>query len=204
MPPPWLVTVPSAVDKTSLIAGKWNNTVPISVVSKIPLQIIIPAFTLNPKQISGNTSGVIAGEWQFAQFNYTAPSWFTLPTIPFDFINQQNIIYVIRYRVGNTCIRYKFPNEEICIETLGQPYAGQVIGPQFSIEIFQDSGSVRTSLTGQQIILNTSILYTPVGPIYPTASPQLTPLNQVSNDLFVTFPIVLPFNWPANDLWNSN
>jgi hypothetical protein len=205
----WLNTIPVGIDKSTGTANRWNNTQPVSPIEKVPWNLVIPSIT--QAEVSGSLPPTISYNtaYQCCQFNYTAPSSFTIVTLSDGPLNYYPLMLVIRYRVGTVNTRYNLSTGYFSIAggpNIPQPYKGQLILPQFSIEGYIVEGKYTpwtTEFPGYN--LRTSLLTTPPQPLYGQQPISLVPSGGiVTSDLYTTPNMNLPFNWPSDCLWNSN
>lgn len=222
MPPPWLITTPTAPDTSSPLAVKWTKgTTPVSAISKISVSIQIPAFTCGTWACTGYSVRV-------AQFNFSLPSSFTL--VPRTFVNfiyslgAAGIVLTVRYRIGTQGFRYLL-NPQLNIGEFprftvpGLLYTGQIIKPNFVIEAWTPSAPD----SQHQIIsiptvtnIQTSIVQLPeASPLPSIVSPAVSivttltgSIAQTQNDLFyAAFPFQFNnpvFTVPTNGPWLDN
>lgn len=196
-------TGPVSVDTESKLAQKWRNVTPVNYARLCNFQFILPPFDL----------GIVSqqpGAYVIWQLNYTMPSSFSifnfrdvirqLPTSP-DVAGGNTFSLCIRYRIGNHITRYKLNN--IPEQRLFAPmYSGQIIKPNFSLEIYPIVGTVGADTDSRNLIpitLISSIKYEPQP--YPAAvgNNTSTPVSQafgflsgMNNQLFVPLPITNP------------
>lgn len=202
----WLNTQgPVVKDTSSPLAGRWASTQAVSAITKTNGYIVIPQFDF---PVDGIGNATFHGDTQVGQFNYTSSAPFSLVG-SFAGLETKNadFFFCIRYRIGTVSYRYILPTEAVLgyTSSLNRPfYTGQVIMPQFSIEVYCLSGAVpdQDITTPNDLSVKTSLLQTPNS--LPQQDFPINPQNTVSN-FFVSSTQILPFNWPdQNSIWQSN
>lgn len=194
------ITGPTPVDTGSALAQKWCNVTPVDYVRLCNYQFVLPAFNL----------AIIRqqpGAYVIWQLNYSFPSSFSILNfldvtrqLPSVSDESTEFSLAIRYRVGNVITRYKLNN--IPNQRLYAPmYSGQIIKPNFSLEIYPMVGFIggdTATINLNPITIVSSIKFEPqpfsaVGnnTVNPVSSP-LGLVNDQLNQLFVHLPISNP------------
>lgn len=204
----WLNISPAAIDTGTIVSQRWNTINAAGLVSKLNLQINVPAFTIDwlgiPMLPQREPALFIVG-----QFNYSFPSRFTLqvPT-NYNVINlpASQYIGVIRFQKGSTTYRYILQPNNAAVSYLirAQPYAGQIIEKNFVIELWAGLQLVEPSpISDTGYLFNTSILLDPN--VLPSENPWLLPNVIVSFiDLFTPFPLTPTTVLPTDGPWINN
>lgn len=207
----WEIVTPAFVDTGTPVSQKWRNTVPVTPVQKVRLGISVPSFNISNNYGAGYRR--MPFNVPIGQFNYTAPQPFTFDSSTLGQPQSLNLFlsyFVISYLKNGVKTRYIInplnPSAfEVNYLAAGQPYTGQVILPNFSIEVWLGQNPNETGFIGfGGGVLSSSILLVST-PFSDIAQPNMSPVGGiVTNDLFVNLPLNLPYNWPADTIWLSN
>lgn len=134
------------------------STTPVVAVGLVGQQIIVPAITFT-------AVGTYQVPQIVGQFNYTVPAQFRI--INFGALvakaaSVSGCIICIRYRVGGTVFRYQLTGSPINTSIVPSiMYSGQLILPNFVIEIWQTTASTTFGIVNA-LTLTTSIIRNPL------------------------------------------
>lgn len=205
----WLNVSPAGIDTSTELSKKWNSVNPVVAIGKLALQINVPAFAIDFSGVINTFIGNKGGPFVVGQLNYSFPSAFTL-TVPRNYniiTNDANeYVGVIRFQKGSKTTRYvlNVANAAVLFFTGGQPYAGQVIQPNFVIELWAGIQLAEVvPVTDNGYLFNTSILFNPS--TAPQGNPYVNPAVMVPlTDLFTPFPLTPTTVLPTDGPWLSN
>lgn len=215
----WLFTTgPATVDTSSKTAQRWASTVAATGAVALSNYLFqLPAFSL----LLDNRN---PGQYIIYQFNFSAPSKFTIfnyldvvRQLPKSYINNAGFFVCIRYRVGNVVTRYLLnpftPVVDGFQNNLWYPvYKGQVILPQFSLEVWNVNNFLGFLLT--PTLLNTLTFITSIKTANFSSSGvqsdvMLSPVSSAIGDIDVnplSFPLPMSNPQPVNPIgpFNNN
>lgn len=224
----------------------WGGYTPSQVIDQQHYNIVLPAFdaTLTTLALTTESGSILTTEsgselvleqsntppYIAIQFDYTFIQPFTIINWPLLALQLNNFYVTIRYRMGNTVIRYKLTSavtqgplqtesgldiltesgQELIIESVepqflpGTPfYTGQIILPNFVIEVWKlDGNPINPNLTLRAALnILTSIRYSPLTELDGDISVQ--PLAEYTTTL-VRFPALFPIVFNPLAYWLTN
>lgn len=203
----WLFTSgPATVDTSTKTSIRWASTVAATGAIALSNYLFqLPAFTLP-------LANRQEGQYIIYQLNFTAPSKFTIfnyldvvRQLPTSYGNNDGFFVCIRYCVGNVVTRYLLNQFTPIVNgfqsNLWYPlYKGQVIMPQFSIEVWNCNnflGFLLTPTLRNAITFITSIKATNIPPAGLQTDITLSPVSTAIGDIGVNpLSFALPMNNP--------
>lgn len=191
-----LLLVPSRKDTT-------YNLKPLTLVPTRAIERVYAYFHLPVKQASTLGFGQKRMGWQY---NFTAASAFVV--VNWKYLRNRLGAFnfgtvAIRFRVGTTVTRYILAGRRDYTQTLwDDEYSGQIIQPQFVVEIWNSSGSP-AGLFGVHYDSYLTLSYLSVPSTADDVGTNVEGTLKEA-DLFHAQPETIPTAYGTDSAWNSN